>query len=37
MKGTTTWTYHPYRPFLTDVGDIYITRIVPSETAIHFE
>lgn len=37
MKGTTTWTYHPYRPFLTDVGDIYITRIVPSEHSIHFE
>ena len=37
MKGTATWTYHPYRPFLTDVGDIYISRIVPSETAIHFE
>jgi len=37
MKGTTTWSYAPYRPLLTDVGDIYICRIAPSDTAIHFE
>ena len=37
MKGTTTWTYHPYRPYLTEVGDIYICRIVPGENSIHFE
>ena len=37
MKGKSTWTYHPYRPFLTDVGDIYICRVVPYTDKIHFE
>lgn len=37
MKGITTWSYAPYRPLLTDVGDVYICRIAPSNTAIHVE
>ena len=37
MKGNNTWSYAPYRPFLTDVGDIYVCRIVPDQTSIHFE
>lgn len=31
------WSYAPYRPFLTEVGDIYICRVVPFEDKIHFE
>ncbi len=37
MKGSNTWSYAPYRPLLTNVGDIYICRIVPKKTSIHFE
>ena len=37
MKGTSTWSYSPYRPFLTEVGDIYICRVVPQPDAIHLE
>ena len=37
MKGTATWSYHPYRPLLTEVGDIYICRVVPTADSIHFE
>ncbi len=37
MKGSNTWSYAPYRPLLTNVGDIYICRIVPQKNAIHFE
>ena len=37
MKGNNLWSYAPYRPFLWEVGDIYICRIAPSEKAIHFE
>ena len=37
MKGSNTWSYAPYRPLLTNVGDIYICRIVPHKNAIHFE
>lgn len=37
MKGYNLWSYHPYKPLLWDVGDIYICRIVPSENAVHFE
>jgi len=37
MKGTNTWSYHPYRPLLTDVGDIYICRVVPYIDKIRFE
>lgn len=29
MKGVTSWSFHPYRPFQHDVGDIYICRISP--------
>lgn len=32
-----TWSYAPYRPYLRNVGDIYICRIVPYEDKIHFE
>ena len=37
MKGSNTWSYAPYRPLLTNVGDIYICRVVPQKNAIHFE
>ena len=37
MKGYNKWSYSPYRPFLWNVGDPYICRIAPSESAIHFE
>ncbi len=37
MKGQNTWSYRPYRPPMTDVGDIYICRVVPSAGGIHFE
>lgn len=37
MTGQNTWSYRPYRPFCTEVGDIYITRIVPYVDKIHLE
>jgi len=37
MKGSNTWSYHPYRPFFWEVGELYICRVVPYETAVHFE
>ncbi len=37
MKGTSSWSYCPYRPFLTEVGDPYICRVVPNREKIHFE
>lgn len=37
MKGCTKWSYAPYRPFLWNVGDVYICRVAPSKNAIHFE
>ena len=37
MKGNNYWSYAPYRPLLTEVGDIYICRIAPGENSIHFE
>ena len=37
MKGTKLWSYAPYSPPLRDTGGIYICRIVPGETSIHFE
>ena len=37
MKGYNKWSYAPYKPLLTEVGDIYICRVVPGKTAIHFE
>lgn len=29
MKGTTSWSFAPYRPPLVDVGDIYVCRLYP--------
>ncbi|MBE6654375.1 MAG: hypothetical protein E7608_02810 [Ruminococcaceae bacterium] len=37
MRGVDTWSYAPYRPFLYNVGDIYICRIAPAERSIRFE
>jgi len=37
MKGYDKWSYAPYRPFLYNVGNPYVCRIVPSERAIRFE
>lgn len=37
MKGYNLWSYAPYKPLLSDVGDIYICRVVPYENSIHFE
>lgn len=37
MRGQNTWSYQPYRPLLINVGEIYICRVAPTETAIHFE
>jgi hypothetical protein len=37
MKGTTTWSYAPYKPLLSSVGDIYICRIAPYENSVHLE
>jgi hypothetical protein len=37
MKGYNLWSYAPYKPLVSDGYDIYICRIVPSESAIHFE
>ena len=37
MKGYNSWSYKPYKPLMTNVGDIYICRIVPKENSIHFE
>ena len=37
MRGQSTWSYSPYRPFLFDTGEVYICRLAPSSTAIHVE
>ena len=37
MRGYSGWNYAPYRPFMTEVGDIYICRIVPGTHSIYFE
>ena len=37
MRGKNTWSYAPYRPLLTNVGDIYICRIAPYKNKLHFE
>ena len=37
MKGVTTWSFQPYKPFLFDTGDIYICRIYPGEGKIGFD
>ncbi|MBE6537123.1 MAG: hypothetical protein E7673_04135 [Ruminococcaceae bacterium] len=37
MKGYNKWSYSPYRPFFFDAGEIYISRIAPSEFSVHLE
>lgn len=37
MIGCTQWSYAPYKHFFYETGDIYICRVVPYETSIHFE
>ena len=37
MKGTSNWSFSPYKPFLFDSGDIYITRVCPYDSYIHLE
>ena len=37
MRGYNKWSYAPYKPLLTEVGDIYICRIAPYENYIHLE
>lgn len=37
MKGHNLWSYAPYKPLMTEVGDIYICRIAPDVRSIHFE
>ena len=37
MKHQKEWSFNPYKPIFFDIGDIYICRVVPSPTAIHFE
>lgn len=37
MKGTNTWSYAPYRPFLYDVGEIYVCCIAPAENSVRLE
>ncbi len=37
MKAYRNWSYAPYRPIFTDVGEIYICRIAPSAHSITFE
>ncbi len=37
MKGYNKWSYAPYRPPLRYIGDIYISRVVPSESSVYFE
>jgi len=37
MKACTMWSNLPYKPPLFDVGEIYITRIAPSETSVLIE
>jgi len=37
MRGHSSWNYTPYRLPFREVGDIYISRVVPLEHAVHFE
>lgn len=37
MKGTSSWSYRPYRPPLYDAGDVYICRVAPGENEIRLE
>lgn len=37
MAKSVKWHYSPYKPFLFETGDIYICRVVPEKSEIHFE
>ena len=37
MRGINSWSYRPYRPPLTEVGDIYICRVAPDRDRIRLE
>lgn len=37
MKGTSSWSYRPYRPPLCEVGEVYICRIAPDENEVSLE
>ena len=37
MKGTSSWSYRPYRPPLYEVGEVYICRIAPDKNCIRLE
>jgi len=37
MKRKLGWNHTPYEPVFFDIGDIYICRVVPSSSSIHFE
>ncbi len=37
MKGTMSWSYKPYKPPLYEVGDIFISRLAPTNASIHVE
>ncbi|NLD87303.1 MAG: hypothetical protein GX633_03495 [Clostridiales bacterium] len=34
MRGINTWSFRPYKPFLFDTGDIYVSRLYPGERNI---
>lgn len=36
MKGVTSWSFHPYKPFLFDTGDLYVCRIFPGSGTVGF-
>ena len=37
MKGYNYYSYHPSKPLLGNIGDIYISRVAPGAGCIHFE
>ena len=37
MKGTSEWSYAPYKPFFFETGDIYVCRVAPDETSVRVE
>ena len=37
MKAHKNWSYRPYRSWFSEIGDIYICRVVPKKTSIYFE
>ncbi len=37
MKGVSSWSYAPYKPFFFDGGGIYVCRLAPDETSMHCE